>query len=134
MNVMWWYYIIYPPRHKKVGSPAYCVGCAGALSPGNMYGHRCSTVWHTERQGLTRRRPLLLPPPLILLLLLLLLLPLILLPLPPLFTSAAADIVVLVVVLLLLLLLFVLLLLLPLFVLAKCGTNELHTQRRYASY
>lgn len=41
----------YLPRHKNVGSPAYCVGSAGALSPGNKYGHFCSTVRQTLKQG-----------------------------------------------------------------------------------
>lgn len=42
----------YLPRHRNVGSPAYWVGYDGALSPGSRYGHFCSTVWHTLRQGL----------------------------------------------------------------------------------
>lgn len=44
----------YSPMQRKVGSPAYCVGWAGARSPGSMYGQRCSTVWQTLRHGLTR--------------------------------------------------------------------------------
>lgn len=44
------------PKHKNVGSPAYCVGSAGARSAGSRYGHFCSTVWHTLRQGRILRR------------------------------------------------------------------------------
>lgn len=44
------------PKHKNVGSPAYCVGIDGARSAGKRYGHFCSTVWHTLRQGRILRR------------------------------------------------------------------------------